>query len=217
MISLPRLSQTSPTPAKPATEPPTPKPAAAAPVRSQVPQEQQGYQAEPAAKFAGESVPQASARPVLDLDLYQDDKGLLQSNVFEAKLEAGEQTQISGGLIKARIGDQKPGAASLSAELMTVRAGYGTRNEDGSKGFNAGVVLRAAGVESTISTGASGLTVGVGPGIGLAASVGVRDADKDGYAEACLGLDIGVLKIGGVQLEDPRGWGLVKALGKVLG
>lgn len=169
---------------------------------------------EPAATYAGETHP--SGTTLLEWNLFNDDEGMLQGSILSAKAHVGEQTEFRASLAEGTLRASENSPAALQAEVMSARVHAGLHNDDGSTGVNAGAVVRAVGYTSSLSTGASGLSIGLGIGAGAGFHVGGRDADSDGYKELCVGLDLGFFKIG-VQLEDPRGWGVFKTIGKLFG
>lgn len=169
---------------------------------------------EPAAAYTGESHP--SGTTLLEWNLFNDDEGVFQGSILSAKAHVGEQTEFRASLAEGTLRAGEDAPASLQAEVMSARVHAGIHNDDGSTGFNAGAVARAVGYTSSLSTGASGMSIGLGIGAGAGFHVGGRDADSDGYKELCVGLDLGFFKIG-VQLEDPRGWGVFKTIGKLFG
>lgn len=123
----------------------------------------------------------------------RDPKTGLEVEVFGASTQTGLQSEDQ--LTMARVGvSGQYGAAS--AEAFTARRGIGTHNDDGSIGANIGATATAVSVEGTLAEGGDSLTVGVGVGAGMAASVGLRDADQDGIYELCVKVSAGFLTLG---------------------
>lgn len=139
----------------------------------------------------------------------RDEKTGIEMEVFGASVQGGMQYEAQAGMMRLGVSSDS-GANNASMEMITAQANMGYYNKDGSTGINAGATANVVGVEGTASTGASGVTGGVSIGVGAEFSAGVRDADGDGYGE--IGLR-GTLKLAvgvtiGLQIEDPRGWGV---------
>lgn len=133
----------------------------------------------------------------------------IEMEIYSASVQVGAQNEAQAGMARLGISSDS-GANSASMDIFTAQAHAGIYNKDGSTGFNVGATAVAVGVEGTASTGASGVTGGVSIGVGAEYSAGVRDADGDGYGEIGLRgtLELGVGVTIGIQIEDPRGWGV---------
>lgn len=169
--------------------------------------------------------PYAEAGSTGDYSLYagaaaikgRDSQTGIEAEVYSASVQIGAQTEAQVAM--ARIGwSSDTGANNATMDVMTAAAGAGIHNLDGSTGVNARAMATAVGVEGTLSTGATGVTLGASIGVGAGASVGTRDADNDGYGELAIRLE-GKLAFGGtigVQIEDPRGWGVWSTVGSTV-
>lgn len=75
---------------------------------------------------------------------------------------------------------------TFSQRLLTAEGDIGTNNADGSQGahIKAGGAIIAE--ELTVKDGAVQVSIGADAGVGLEASSGTRDVDKDGNAEYCI-------------------------------
>lgn len=127
------------------------------------------------------------------------DRSGAEVEVLSASGQVGAQSELQVGL--QRVSGTR-GSLTGSVDAFTARAQIGTQNDDGSTGFNIGATATAIGLEGTAG-GATSATYGVGAGVGLAGSVGVRDVDGDGKTEACLRASFGPVTVG-VCVEDPR-------------
>ncbi len=139
----------------------------------------------------------------------RDERTGIEIEAFTGSVQVGEQNEAQVGM--ARLGvSSDDGSNSASMDIFTAQIHGGVHNKDGSTGINGGATAVAIGVEGTASTGASGVTGGVSIGVGAEYSVGVRDADGDGYGEIGLRgtLELGLGVTIGIQIEDPRGWGV---------
>lgn len=133
----------------------------------------------------------------------------IEMEIYSASVQVGAQNEAQAGMARLGISSDS-GANSASMDIFTAQAHAGIYNKDGSTGINVGATAVAVGVEGTASTGASGVTGGVSIGVGAEYSAGIRDADGDGYGEIGLRgtLELGVGVTIGIQIEDPRGWGI---------
>ena len=139
----------------------------------------------------------------------RDERTGIEVEAFTGSVQVGAQNEAQVGM--ARLGvSSDDGSNNASMDIFTAQAHAGIYNKDGSTGLNVGATAVAIGVEGTASTGASGVTGGVSIGLGAEYSAGVRDADGDGYGEIGLRgtLELGVGVTIGLQIEDPRGWGV---------
>lgn len=133
----------------------------------------------------------------------------IEMEIYSASVQVGAQNEAQVGMARLGISSDS-GANNATMDIFTAQAHAGVYNKDGTTGINAGATAVAVGVEGTASTGASGVTGGVSIGVGAEYSAGVRDADGDGYGEIGLRgtLELGVGITIGIQIEDPRGWGV---------
>lgn len=94
--------------------------------------------------------------------------------------------------------------AAASFEVFTAHAAIGTENPDGSRGFgvSAGAAIVGGEVSGSVLHGAVSGSIGASAGVTLEASIGVRDADKDGRPELCGRLGV-VVVTGDLCLEWP--------------
>ncbi|MBN1610167.1 MAG: hypothetical protein JW940_26305 [Polyangiaceae bacterium] len=112
-----------------------------------------------------------------------------------------DELQVTG----MRSGIQSQSGDSLSAEGLTLHAGSGIHNKDGSTGYNASVGGTLVGAEGTANVGGSSLTLGASLGTTLEGSVGTRDSDHDGNTEYCVRVAVPVFPINaGACVEIPE-------------
>jgi hypothetical protein len=83
-----------------------------------------------------------------------------------------------------------------SVDVIKVEAHGGIYNPDGSTGVNLGASVTVVGMEVQLSDGANSLNGGLSLGVGLEASLGLRDADEDNVAEFCARVAVGPVAIG---------------------
>ena len=143
----------------PARPPQEAAPTPAAPPQPEVPP---AVAEAPAATYSGEAHP--SGTTLLEWNLFNDDEGMLQGSLLSAEARVGEQTEFRASLAEGTLRAREDAPASLQAEVMSARIHAGLHNDDGSTGFNAGAVVRAVGYTSSLSTGASGMSIGLGIG-----------------------------------------------------
>jgi hypothetical protein len=72
----------------------------------------------------------------------------------------------------------------------------GTHNPDGSRGIGLGAGANLVAMERSFDAGGFRVMGGLSHGVGAAASLGVRDADRDGRTEICSSLSLGAATIG---------------------
>jgi len=109
---------------------------------------------------------------------------------------AAHLTRLSG---RVPIGLTKVNA---TLDIMSGRAGSSSENCDGSHGLNAGLVGSLVTGELSADFSGNSVTVGATAGVGVAGSLGVRDADKDGKSEACARAEVGPFILG-LCVENP--------------
>lgn len=101
---------------------------------------------------------------------------------LSASAQVGWQNELQVGALRASV----PGKnGKVSIEGFTARAAMGVHNDDGSTGLNFALQATTASIEGTTAKQGDTLTAGFSAGLGLAASVGRRDADADGKPEYC--------------------------------
>jgi hypothetical protein len=132
----------------------------------------------------------------------RDSNSGIEIEVFSTSAQVGSEFEAQVGA--ARLGaSSDDGANSVGMDVFTARAAMGVHNADGSFGWNAGALATAIGAEGTLRLGtASSVTGGAAIGVGLEASLGLRDADGDKEPEVCGRLVIGPVTAG-LCLEMP--------------
>jgi hypothetical protein len=144
---------------------------------------------------AGQSTPGKTA--YVEVALLKGSEDGVRMEVASASAQGGVQKEMQVGL--ARFGaDGKQG----SAELRTIEAEahYGTKNADGSEGYNFGASANAIAAEVSVAASGNQLTLGVFAGAGAEGSIGTRDADADGNREYCVRAGAGAV-VGGLCIE----------------
>jgi len=95
------------------------------------------------------------------------------------------------------------GRLAFRGDVFSANAHVGTKNADGSRGFNVGAAAAIVSGEATVPLGESvTLTVGAAASVGASLSIGVRDADQDGKAEVCGRVEY-LWGIAGLCIEKP--------------
>ncbi|HEY0712301.1 MAG TPA: hypothetical protein VGF45_06490 [Polyangia bacterium] len=86
----------------------------------------------------------------------------------------------------------------IAAEGLGVKLNRGTKNADGSVGYNLGAQATLVGVEATHrwNGGVSHFTGGLSAGAGVEISVGDRDIDADNNPELCARVSVLVATVG---------------------
>jgi hypothetical protein len=86
----------------------------------------------------------------------------------------------------ARIGvSNDDGTNRAQMNVFSGQLSSGTRNADGSTGFNVAANATAIGVEGTYNVSGWSATGGLSASIGAEGSLGTRDSDGDGNTEYC--------------------------------
>lgn len=116
----------------------------------------------------------------------------LELEMFSVSAQVGGEHEAQLGMARVGVSGSN---GNVTGEAFTVRANGGAHNDDGSVGFNAGVIGTAVGVEGTLGSRDS-LTLGASIGAGAAVSVGVRDLDANGVPEFCAKVSVGFLTAG---------------------
>jgi hypothetical protein len=111
--------------------------------------------------------------------------GLTSREILSLSAQAGAEIEAQAAIVRGglALGD---GAFTATLDLGTARANVGVVNGDGSYGLNAGAVATLVSAEATATLGRLTLTGGLGIGVGMEASGGIRDADDDGEPEVCV-------------------------------
>lgn len=106
------------------------------------------------------------------------------------EVEMGTASVQVGLQNEAQVGAGRAGYqgkyVSGSIESFTASAQAGIDNADGSVGANVGLGATAASIEVTGKYSGSSVTAGLSAGLGMSASIGLRDDDKDGKKEVCV-------------------------------
>lgn len=133
----------------------------------------------------------------------RDPKTGFEAEVLSASVQVGAQNEAQIGLV--RVGGRAGGLVGAGAgmEVMSLRANLGIHNDDGSTGFNIGVSATTVGAQVIEGDGEpTSTTLGLSSGPSAAVSAGLRDIDKDGKREVCLGVSLGLSTLG-ICLETP--------------
>lgn len=140
----------------------------------------------------------------------RDEKTGIEIDVLSASVQTGFQNEAQASMAHLAVANTQ--GTSVGLDLFAASAGAGIFNSDGSIGANGRAVAVVGHLEGSLSTGATGLTLGASIGAGGEYSAGVRDRDHDGYGELCAraSLDLGPGITIGIQIEDPRGWDIWK-------
>lgn len=136
----------------------------------------------------------------------RDEKTGIEMDILSASVQTGSQNEAQASMAHLAVANTQ--GTSVGLDLFAVSAGAGVLNSDGSIGANGRALAVVGHLEGSLSTGATGLTLGASIGAGGEYSAGVRDRDHDGYGEFCAraSLDLGPGITIGIQIEDPRGW-----------
>lgn len=115
-----------------------------------------------------------------------------------ASVRHDQQFDVQVGVLHAdRRGEQAGFHLSSSVDVSTLRANLGGDNDDGTTGFNLGVMATVGGTEATIERSGWSATFGVSASAGVFISSGEgRDIDGDGVPERCFKGSIGPLTLG---------------------
>jgi hypothetical protein len=122
----------------------------------------------------------------------------LEVEVFSISGQAGGENEVQAGMARVGVSGKH---GSISAEFLTARGNGGAHNDDGSVGFNSGLVATGVGIEGTLVDGADSATLGVAVSWGASFSIGVRDIDANGEPELCVKGSVGFLTAG-LCVED---------------
>jgi hypothetical protein len=157
----------------------------------------------------GPSSTRDSIRATAALARGRDPNTAIDVELFGASAEAGAELEarIAAAHIRASTDE---GESFLGIDVFSAAAAAGIHNPDGSFGWNMGAMAVAVGVEGTLRLGsASSMTAGGAIGVGLEASVGLRDVDGDREPEVCMravvaGWTLGVCAEIPLKLDLPR-------------
>lgn len=127
----------------------------------------------------------------------------LDASLASASVRIGRQSEAAAHLSRLS-GKTTAGGARLSgsAETYSATVAAGTRNVDGSNGFNVKAGANIVACEGTVEHSGNSFTFGVSAGLSGELSMGRRDADNDGRPEQCLRVGAGPVLVG-ICLEDP--------------
>jgi len=123
----------------------------------------------------------------------RDTKTGIEVEVFSTSAQVGGENEAQAGLARLGISGS---CGSVTTEFLTARAHGGAHNDDGSTGINAGALATGAGIEGTLSSAAESVTAGLSLSVGLAGSIGLRDANHDNLPELCVKGSVGFVTLG---------------------
>jgi hypothetical protein len=125
--------------------------------------------------------------------------------VFAGTMSLGyDQVTIGGSVSHVDVSLESVNV-DVSAEGLGFKVNRGTKNADGSVGYNLGAQATLVGIEATKrwGGGASHVTGGLSAGAGVEISVGDRDLDKDNNPELCARVSVLWATVG-FCIEYPR-------------
>ncbi len=125
--------------------------------------------------------------------LIKGSEGGMQAEIASVSLQHGEQSELQAGVARVALGSDSEHAAVRAFEA---EVHCGTHNPDGSTGINLGASANAIAAEAHYERAGNGVTAGLSAGVGMSASVGVRDADADGETEYCASFAAGPITVG---------------------
>ncbi|MBK6849336.1 MAG: hypothetical protein IPG96_18000 [Proteobacteria bacterium] len=129
------------------------------------------------------------------IDAFDGNAGPLSLSLGSSRAQFGAQNEAASFLL--RLSATAPdGRWSNATEVYGIKTGGGTLNPDGSEGVNMTATASAMSWEGTWHGEDLSLTAGVGVGVGLHGSLGVRDRDGDHRLEGCVRASIGLATIG---------------------
>jgi hypothetical protein len=135
----------------------------------------------------------------------RDSRNGLEVSAFDVSGEASSDKidlQFQGTMGHLGISSDD-GRTALRGDVFAATAHLGTKNADGSEGFNIGGGATVLSIEGTVPIGDSvTATVGVAMSAGASVSLGVRDADHDGKIEYCGHVEV-LFGIAGLCVENP--------------